>query len=56
MLRLFRKSLKTGIITTDYPKTRIAPAQSFQGLPEWQEQGCVQCGRFVDVCPTKAIK
>lgn len=56
MLRLFRKSLKTGIVTTDYPKNRIAPAPSFQGLPEWQEQSCNQCGQCADVCPTKAIE
>jgi len=56
MLRLFRKSLKTGIVTTEYPEKRSVPAPSFQGLPEWQEQSCVQCGQCAGVCPTKAIK
>lgn len=56
MLRIFSKSLTTGIVTTDYPKTRLAPAPGFQGLPEWQEQSCVQCGQCADVCPTKAIE
>ena len=55
MLRLFHKSLKTGTVTTDYPETSSVPGPSFQGLPEWQEQSCVQCGRCADVCPTKAI-
>ena len=55
MLRIFLKSLKTGIVTTDYPKIRTVPAPSFQGLPEWQEQSCNQCGLCADVCPTKAI-
>ncbi len=56
MLRLFRKSLKTGTVTTDYPETESVPAPGFQGLPEWQQQSCVQCGQCADVCPTKAIK
>ncbi len=55
MLRIFRKSLKTGIVTTDYPKNRSVPAPGFQGLPEWQEQSCVQCGKCANACPTKAI-
>lgn len=56
MLRLFRKSLKTGVVTTDYPEKRSIPAPGFQGLPEWEKQSCVQCGQCADICPTKAIK
>jgi len=56
MLRLFRKSLKTGTVTTDYPETKSVPGPSFQGLPEWQEQSCVKCGHCADICPTKAIQ
>ncbi|MCB8817265.1 NADH-quinone oxidoreductase subunit NuoB [Desulfosporosinus sp. SRJS8] len=56
MLRLFRKSLKTGTITTDYPQTPSVPGIGFQGLPEWQVLSCVQCGQCADICPTKAIK
>ena len=56
MLGLFSKSLKTGTVTTHYPKTQSVPAPGFQGLPEWQVQSCVQCGQCADVCPTKAIK
>ncbi len=55
MLRIFGKSLKTGVVTTDYPEKRNVPPPSFQGLPEWQEQGCVQCGQCADICPAKAI-
>ncbi|MCO1601830.1 NADH-quinone oxidoreductase subunit NuoB [Desulfosporosinus nitroreducens] len=56
MLRLFRKSLKTGTVTTDYPQTPSVPGTGFQGLPVWQVQSCVQCGQCADICPTKAIK
>ena len=55
MLRIFSKSLKTGIVTMDYPKNPTVPASGFQGLPEWQEQSCELCGQCADVCPTKAI-
>ncbi|KUO70823.1 MAG: 4Fe-4S ferredoxin [Desulfosporosinus sp. BRH_c37] len=56
MLRLFHKSLKTGTVTTDYPEKRSVPVPGFQGLPEWQNQSCIQCGLCADICPTKAIK
>ncbi|AET66932.1 Ni,Fe-hydrogenase III small subunit [Desulfosporosinus orientis DSM 765] len=55
MLELFRKSLKTGIVTTEYPEHKEVPGLSFQGLPEWLEQNCLQCGKCEAVCPTKAI-
>lgn len=56
MLKLFLKSLQTGIVTTDYPYKQSVPAPGFRGLPEWQKQGCVQCGRCAELCPTKAIE
>ncbi|MHB8125161.1 MAG: NADH-quinone oxidoreductase subunit NuoB [Desulfitobacteriaceae bacterium] len=56
MLKLFLKSLQTGIVTTDYPKKRAVPPPGFRGLPEWQEQNCDKCGQCAEVCPTKAIK
>lgn len=56
MLRLFRKGLKTGTVTTDYPEEKSNPGASFQGLPEWQEQSCIKCGQCAEICPTQAIK
>ncbi|HWQ89617.1 MAG TPA: NADH-quinone oxidoreductase subunit NuoB [Desulfitobacteriaceae bacterium] len=56
MLRLFLKSLQTGVITTDYPKTQNVPAPGFQGLPEWQEPNCKKCEQCAEICPTEAIK
>jgi Ni,Fe-hydrogenase III small subunit len=56
MLKLFLKSLQTGIVTTEYPEKKSVPAPGFQGLPVWNKQSCVQCGRCADICPTKAIE
>lgn len=56
MLKLFLKSLKTGIVTTNYPEKEAVPLPGFRGLPEWQEQNCNKCRQCAELCPTKAIK
>lgn len=56
MLRIFRKGLQTGIVTTAYPEKEDIPPQSFRGLPEWNENNCLRCGKCVDKCPTQAIR
>lgn len=56
MLRLFRKSLMTGIVTSDYPTETAEMPDSFQGLPEWHEKACIKCGLCAEVCPQRAIK
>lgn len=55
MLRLFKKSLQTGKVTTSYPAQPDVPPDNFRGLPEWCNELCTKCGRCAEVCPTKAI-
>ncbi|MHB1653210.1 MAG: NADH-quinone oxidoreductase subunit NuoB [Desulfitobacteriaceae bacterium] len=55
MLRLFKKSLQTGIVTTSYPEQKDIPLPRFRGLPEWQAEKCQNCRQCVSVCPTQAI-
>lgn len=55
MLRIFKKSLQTGIVTTAYPDKPDTPAPGFRGLPEWQEENCRKCGQCAGKCPTGAI-
>lgn len=55
MLRIFKKSLQTGIVTTKYPKEDDIPAEGFRGLPQWDMTNCQKCGQCAIACPTKAI-
>ncbi|MDA8440926.1 MAG: NADH-quinone oxidoreductase subunit NuoB [Peptococcaceae bacterium] len=55
MLRILRKSLKTGIVTEAYPLDGNTPAPGFRGLPVWQRENCVKCGKCAAQCPTRAI-
>lgn len=55
MLRLFRKSLSTGIVTTAYPDQQDAPAPGYRGLPIRDAEKCQACERCAEICPTKAI-
>lgn len=55
MLRILKKSFKTGIVTSDYPARSAVPGEGFRGLPEISREKCSQCGKCADRCPTKAI-
>ncbi|MHB1405446.1 MAG: NADH-quinone oxidoreductase subunit NuoB [Desulfitobacteriaceae bacterium] len=55
MLRLFKKSLKTGIVTTSYPQQPDFPAEGFRGLPTWSQERCQRCGNCAEVCPVGGI-
>ncbi|WP_418790845.1 NADH-quinone oxidoreductase subunit NuoB [Phosphitispora sp. TUW77] len=56
MLRIFKKSFQTGVITTGYPKEKEVLPPGFRGMPEWQEEKCPKCGKCAAECPTGAIK
>ena len=55
MLRIFKKSMQTGIVTSTYPKKKDIPPQGFRGMPTWDGEKCHLCGTCSDKCPTKAI-
>lgn len=55
MLRIFKKSFKTGIVTDSYPDISLSPGAGFRGLPEIKKEKCTQCGRCAQRCPTGAI-
>lgn len=56
MLRILKKSLKTGIVTDAYPAGKSIPEDGFRGLPERSADKCIQCGKCSDSCPTNAIR
>ncbi len=55
MIKLFRKSLNTGIVTTSYPDKPDIPIEGYRGLPEREADKCMLCGRCSEVCQTEAI-
>lgn len=55
MIDILKKTLKTGIRTTEYPeKPDIAPP-GFRGKPELFPDKCKYCGDCVTVCPPGVI-
>lgn len=56
MLRLFKKSLSTGIVTTGYPTEPATTPVGFRGLPIWQADLCQRCGHCAEVCLPGALK
>ncbi|MFZ5640936.1 MAG: NADH-quinone oxidoreductase subunit NuoB [Bacillota bacterium] len=55
MLRLFKKSMQTGRVTTGYPFTPDPAPPGFRGRPELAEAKCTRCGICVRHCPTGAL-
>lgn len=55
MYNIFIKSLKTGVVTTSYPKVKEAPPARFRGKPEPDYTRCNGCGSCVAACPGAAI-
>lgn len=55
MFEILIKTLKTGTVTTKYPrKPDIAPS-GFRGKPELIPDKCTLCGECVKVCPSGVI-
>ncbi len=55
MFDILKKTLKTGTVTTNYPKEPdIAPA-GFRGKPEILSDKCNYCGECAAVCPPGVI-
>jgi formate hydrogenlyase subunit 6/NADH:ubiquinone oxidoreductase subunit I len=53
MWNIFRKSLKTGIVTRDI--TYQTEAHGFQGPPQIDFARCTACKGCVQVCPANAL-
>jgi formate hydrogenlyase subunit 6/NADH:ubiquinone oxidoreductase subunit I len=56
MLRIFKKSLLTGVVTSRYPAVPEQAAVGFRGKPELDSKRCNACGACVVACPSGAIR
>ncbi len=56
MLRILKKTLKTGTVTLKYPEKREAAPRGFRGKPEISAEKCTYCGKCVSACPSGAIR
>ncbi len=55
MLRIFKKSLKTGVVTSQYPAVPEQAPLGFRGKPILDQQKCNACGACVQSCPSGAL-
>lgn len=55
MLGMFRKTLRTGIVTSRYPDVPEAAPSAFRGRPLYAADRCDLHGECARVCPAKAI-
>lgn len=55
MLRIFRKSMQTGRVTTGYPYDPDPAPTGFRGKPVWDLAKCLLCGACTKHCPTGAV-
>lgn len=55
MLKLIRKVLKTGHVTTAYPAQPLEIDPNFRGKPEYHPQQCIACGACANACPSNAL-
>ena len=56
MLRLFRKSFKTGKVTIKYPLAQEEVTANLRGKTVVDSNSCDSCGLCKDECPTQAIE
>lgn len=55
MFEILIKTLKTGTVTTKYPKKPDIAPSGFRGMPELLPDKCTFCGECVKVCPPGVI-
>jgi formate hydrogenlyase subunit 6/NADH:ubiquinone oxidoreductase subunit I len=55
MFDILIKTLKTGTVTTNYPKEPDIAPPGFRGKPELIPEKCTLCGECVKVCPPDVI-
>jgi len=55
MFDIIIKTLKTGTVTTKYPKIPDIAPSGFRGMPELLPDKCTFCGECTKVCPPGVI-
>jgi hydrogenase-4 component H len=55
MLDIFRRSLKTGVVTTGYPDTPEPAPEAFRGQVKLDTSRCLGSGDCMRACPSSAI-
>lgn len=55
MFEILKKTLKTGTVTTNYPKKPDTAPAGFRGKPELLSDKCTYCGECAAVCPPGVI-
>src|SRR4051794_4244881 len=55
MFRIIQQTLRTGIVTTGYPRTPAQVPAAFRGKPVFDFEHWRDARPAVDVCPTEAI-
>src|ERR1019366_8937780 len=55
MFKILQKTVRTGVVTTDYPATPARPPLLSRGKPEFDFNSWQDARPAADVCPTGAI-
>src|SRR5262245_41188628 len=55
MMNIFRKSLKTGLVTTGYPDVAEPAPPAFRGRPALDVTRCTGEARCAEVCPSQCL-
>ncbi|WP_370575508.1 NADH-quinone oxidoreductase subunit NuoB [Methanomethylovorans sp.] len=56
MLRIFKKTIQTRVVTTGYPQEQDIAPVGFRGEPNIDPDRCTFCGDCVDICPAGVIQ
>ncbi|SFN52489.1 formate hydrogenlyase subunit 6 [Izhakiella capsodis] len=55
MFNFLKKSLKTGVVTEQYPLAPLAVDKNLRGKPQHNSQQCIGCAACVNACPSNAL-